>query len=177
MFVQYHATEDYVEQFLFCRPLVKHATRKEMYKKVDSFIKKHQLSQNHCVSVRADGASTMMRPKRLMKKKKTWDSCCFLYREYIRQRKKFKSDISFEIYFICCQLHQMPSLTHSLIWCFVWDGGRTQWTFVSFEHPLASMKKDAGASGHAMTPVLYWKNEIITLLNDSKTSGLPNSYC
>ena len=33
--------------------------------------------------------------------------------------------------------HRNPSITHSLIWCFVWrDGGRTQWLFVSFEHPL-----------------------------------------
>jgi len=34
VFVWYHATEDYVEQFLFYCPLAKH-TRKEMFKKVD----------------------------------------------------------------------------------------------------------------------------------------------
>jgi len=60
-----------------------------------------------------------------------------LRREKIRQRRNLRSD-SFQIDFICCQSHQMPSLTHSLIWCFVWrDEGRTQWTFVSFEHQLA----------------------------------------
>jgi len=34
LFVRYHATEDYVAQFLFCRPLGKHTTRKEMLKKL-----------------------------------------------------------------------------------------------------------------------------------------------
>jgi len=41
--VRYRATEDYVEQSLFCCPLAKHTTRKEMFKKVDSFTKEHQL--------------------------------------------------------------------------------------------------------------------------------------
>ena len=48
----------------------------------------------------------------------------------IRQLRNLRSD-SFYIDFICCQSHQNPSITHSLIWCFVWrDGGETQWMFV-----------------------------------------------
>ena len=42
MFVRYHATEDYMEQILFCCPLGKHATRKEMFQKLDPFTKKYQ---------------------------------------------------------------------------------------------------------------------------------------
>jgi len=37
LFVRYRATEDSVEQFIFCCPLVKHTARYEMFKKVDSF--------------------------------------------------------------------------------------------------------------------------------------------
>ena len=62
VFVRYGATEDYVEQFLFCCPLAKHTTK--MFKKVDSFTKGHRLSRTHCVSVCADGASGMIRIKR-----------------------------------------------------------------------------------------------------------------
>jgi len=39
VFVRYRATEDYVEQFFFCCALAKHTTRKDMFKKVDSFTK------------------------------------------------------------------------------------------------------------------------------------------
>ena len=42
---------DYVEQFLFCRPLTKNITGKEIFKKVDSFLKKHQLKWSGCVPV------------------------------------------------------------------------------------------------------------------------------
>ena len=62
---------------------------------------------------------------------------CLLRRVKIRQQRNLRKSDSFWIDFICCQSHQKPSITHSLIWCFVWrDGGRTQWAFVSFEHPL-----------------------------------------
>jgi len=65
VFVRYRATKAYVEQFLFCCPLAKHATKKEMFKKVDSFTKEHQLSRTHRVSVCADGAySAMIRIKK-----------------------------------------------------------------------------------------------------------------
>jgi len=37
--LRYSATEDYVEQLLFCCPLAKRITRKEMFKKVESFTK------------------------------------------------------------------------------------------------------------------------------------------
>jgi len=64
VFVRYRATEDYVEQSLLCCPLAERITRKEMFKKVESFTKLHQLSRTHCVSVRADGAySAMIRIK------------------------------------------------------------------------------------------------------------------
>jgi len=56
---------DYLEQFFFCCPLAKH-TRKEMFRKLDSFNKKHQLLQTHCMSVCAHGASVMIRTKRVL---------------------------------------------------------------------------------------------------------------
>jgi len=67
VFVQYRATEDYVEQILFCCPLAKRTARKEMFKKVDSFTKKHQFSRIDNVCVCADGAYSAM-----IKMKKTW---------------------------------------------------------------------------------------------------------
>jgi len=39
VFVRYRATEDYVQQILFCSPLAKHTARKEMFKKVDSSLR------------------------------------------------------------------------------------------------------------------------------------------
>ena len=39
MFVRHRAPEDYVEHFFSCCPLAKHATRKDMVEKVDSFTK------------------------------------------------------------------------------------------------------------------------------------------
>jgi len=66
VFMRYRATEDYVELLLFCRPLAKHTTGKEMFKKVDFFIKEHQLSRTHCVSVCADSSSAMMRTKKVL---------------------------------------------------------------------------------------------------------------
>jgi len=67
VFVQYRATEDYVEQILFCCPLAKHTTRKEMFKKVDSFAKKRQFSRTDNVRVCADCAYSVM-----IRIKKTW---------------------------------------------------------------------------------------------------------
>jgi len=66
VFVRYRASEHYVEQFLFRCPLAKHTTSKGMFKKIDSFTKKHQLSWTHCVSVCADGASAMVRIKKTL---------------------------------------------------------------------------------------------------------------
>jgi len=66
LFVRYRATEDYGEQLLFCCPLAKHTTRKEMFKKVDSFTKEHQLSRTDCVSVCADGAWAIIRIKKAL---------------------------------------------------------------------------------------------------------------
>ena len=48
----------YVEQFLFCRPLVKHTTREKMFKKVNFVTKEHQFSWTDCVSFCADGRVT-----------------------------------------------------------------------------------------------------------------------
>ena len=56
MFVRYLDTNDYMEQFLFCRPLAK----EQIFKKVNSFFKKQQLQWSDCVSVCEDGASSMM---------------------------------------------------------------------------------------------------------------------
>ena len=43
MFVRYLDTNDYMEQFLFCRRLAKNTTGEQIFKKVDSFFKQHQL--------------------------------------------------------------------------------------------------------------------------------------
>ena len=60
VFVRYFDTNDFVEQFLFCRPLAKNTTGEEIFKKVDFFYEEHQLEWSNCVSVCADGAPAMM---------------------------------------------------------------------------------------------------------------------
>ena len=42
VFVRYFDTNDFVERFLFCRPLAKNTTREEIFKKVDFFFEEHQ---------------------------------------------------------------------------------------------------------------------------------------
>jgi len=57
-----------------------------------------------------------------MKKEKIFlGSHCLLHQEKIRQWRNLRRSDSFEIDFICCQSHQKPSITHLLIWCFVWE--------------------------------------------------------
>jgi len=46
VFVRCCATKNYVEQLLFCCPLAEHTTRKERFRNVDFFNKKHQLSHS-----------------------------------------------------------------------------------------------------------------------------------
>ena len=60
VFVQYLDTNDYVEQFLFCRLLAKNTTGEQRFKKVDFFFEERQLEWPDCVSVCADGAPSMM---------------------------------------------------------------------------------------------------------------------
>ena len=60
VFVRYFDKNNFVEQFLFCRPLAKNTTGEEIFKKVDFFFEKHQLEWSNCVSVCADGAPAMM---------------------------------------------------------------------------------------------------------------------
>ena len=60
VFVRYFDTNDFVEQFPFCRPLAKNTTGEEIFKKVDFFFEEHQLEWSNCVSVCADGAPAMM---------------------------------------------------------------------------------------------------------------------
>ena len=60
VFVRYFDTNDFVEQFLFCRPLAKNTTGEEIFKKVDFFYEEHQLEWSNCVFVCADGAPAMM---------------------------------------------------------------------------------------------------------------------
>ena len=60
VFVRYLDTNDYMEQFLFCRPLSKNTTGEQVFKKVDPFFKEHRLDWYDCVSVCADGAPSMM---------------------------------------------------------------------------------------------------------------------
>ena len=100
-FVRYRATEDYVEQVLFCCPLAKHTAKKEMFKKVDSFTKEHQLSRTNCVSACADGASGMIRIKKFFliyekgKQKYLGNYYCCLRREKNRQPRNLRRSDSF----------------------------------------------------------------------------------
>ena len=41
--VQYLDTNDYMEQFLFCRPLAKNTTGEQIFKKLNSLFREHQL--------------------------------------------------------------------------------------------------------------------------------------
>ena len=87
VFVRYRTADDYVEQFLFCRPLTKYTTEEEIYKKVDSFFEEHQLLWTDCVSACADGAPAMMGIKKgfmSFAKKQNNDILivhCYLHRE------------------------------------------------------------------------------------------------
>jgi len=57
-------SENYVEQFLFCRPLAKHTTGKEMFKNVHS----RNISFRGLTACLffADGASAMMRTEKVL---------------------------------------------------------------------------------------------------------------
>ena len=87
VFVRYCTADDYVEQFLFCRPLTKYTTGEEIYKKVDSFFEEHQLLWTNCVSACTDGAPAMMGIKKgfmSFAKKQNNDILivhCYLHRE------------------------------------------------------------------------------------------------
>ena len=60
VFVRYFDTNNFVEQFLFFRPLAENTTGEEIFKKVDFFFEEHQLEWSNCKSVCADGASAIM---------------------------------------------------------------------------------------------------------------------
>ena len=64
VFVRYLDTNDYMEQFLFCRPLAKNTAGEQICKKVDLFFEEHQLEWSDCVPVCADGAPSMMECKK-----------------------------------------------------------------------------------------------------------------
>ena len=53
-----------MEQFLFNRSLAKNTIGEQIFKKVDSFFKKHQLEWSDCVPVCVDGAPSMMECKK-----------------------------------------------------------------------------------------------------------------
>lgn len=93
MFVRYRNDTDFVEQMLFCQPLVAaRATGKEVFKTVDSFLCKHEISWNNCIAVCADGAPVMMGHKKgflsyvLQKNKNILAIHCFLHRENLAAR-------------------------------------------------------------------------------------------
>ena len=90
VFVQYLDTNNNMEQFLFCRPF---ATGEQIFKKVNSFFKKHQLEWSDCVSVCTDGAPSITRLKKgfmsFVKKenKKISVVHCLLHRENLAAKK------------------------------------------------------------------------------------------
>ena len=99
VFVRYLDTNDYMEQFLFCRPLAKNTTGEQIFKKVDSFFRQHQLEWSDYVSVCADGAPSMRICKKgfmtLMKKENKNISVvhCLLHRESLAA-KKIQGDLA-----------------------------------------------------------------------------------
>ncbi|XP_076810248.1 zinc finger BED domain-containing protein 5-like [Clavelina lepadiformis] len=56
VFVRYVEANYYEERFLLCRGLAKNTTGEQIFNKVNSFIKEHQLEWSVCVSVCANGA-------------------------------------------------------------------------------------------------------------------------
>ena len=103
VFVRYRTTEDHVEQFLFCCLLAKHTTR-NVYKSrslhwVTSAFANLCCIHQSCVSVCADGASTVIRMKKTIiswkRKKKYLGGYCLLRWEKIRQRRNFKKNWRF----------------------------------------------------------------------------------
>ena len=60
VFVRYLDTSDYMEQFLFYRPLAKDTTGEQIFKKVDSFFKNISLNDLTACLFCADGAPSMM---------------------------------------------------------------------------------------------------------------------
>ena len=93
VFVRYFDTNDFVEQFLFCRSLAKNITEEEIFKKVDFFFEEHQLERSNCVSVCADGAPAMMGSNKgfmsFVKKKNNNISVvqCLLHRENLATKE------------------------------------------------------------------------------------------
>ena len=99
MFVRYLDTNDYMEQFLFCRRLAKNTTGEQIFKKVDSFFKQHQLEWSDCVSVCEDDATSMMGCKKgfmsFVKKENKNISVvhCLIYRENLTA-KEIQGDLA-----------------------------------------------------------------------------------
>ena len=99
VFVRYHDTNDYVEEFLFCPPLTKNTAEEEILKKVDLFLKEHQLEWSDCVSVCADGARFIMGSKRgfisFVKRQNNGISLvhCLLHRENLAA-KEIQEDLA-----------------------------------------------------------------------------------
>ena len=64
VFMRYLDINDYVEKFLFCRPLTKNTTGEEIFREMDLFCNKHQIEWSDCVLVCVDGAPSIMGCKR-----------------------------------------------------------------------------------------------------------------
>ena len=117
VFVRYRTADDYVEQFLFCRPLTKYTTGEEIYKKVDSFFEEHQLLWTDCVSACADGAPAMMGIKKgfmSFAKKQNNDILivhCYLHRENLAA-KDIQANLASVFKEVVCVVNYIKS--HSL---------------------------------------------------------------
>ena len=120
-------TNDYMEQFLFCRSFAKNTTGEQIVKKMDLFFKKHQLQQSDCVSVCEDGAPSMMRCKKgfmsFVKKENKNISVvhCLVHRENLAA-KEIQGDLAVVFKEIVSMVNVIKSRpSHTRLFCILCD--------------------------------------------------------
>jgi hypothetical protein len=155
VFIRYRTSDNYVEQFLFCRPLTTNTTGHEIFKKVDSFFTENQLCWIDCVAVCADGAPAMMGSKKGFMsyvKKKNKNAIiihCLLHRENLAA-KNIEENLSESC--ICCQFYKITCSLRSYIPSTMRrNGSSVRWSSLSFKRALAITWKSFRTSGNIAT--------------------------
>ena len=64
VFIRFQHDGNFIEKFLFCRPLATSATGKDIFDLVNDFFSQHGLKWKNCVAVSTDGAPAMMGHKK-----------------------------------------------------------------------------------------------------------------